>query len=133
MSAKLEPLGLLGVVRHLEAFADPERLTQFVAGRTVVLHTQVKLGQADQVAGYCGMVVAETALVDGERAAQVAFGFVILLAIQGEVAEIEQRGGGDGMRGTQVAAWLLRKPGVEPNRIRLFTRSGWAIARFWPI
>ena len=34
------------------------------------------------------------------------------------------------MRGSQLAAWLLRSPGVEPNSIRLFTFSGDFIARF---
>ena len=35
------------------------------------------------------------------------------------------------MRGSQLAAWLLRRPAVEPNNIRLFTFSGDFIARFW--
>ena len=34
------------------------------------------------------------------------------------------------MRGSQLAAWLFRSPGVEPNSIRLLTFSGDVIARF---
>jgi hypothetical protein len=36
-------------------------------------------------------------------------------------------------RGIQLAAWLFFRPGVEPNSIRLVTRSGIVMASCWPI
>ncbi|CFW38229.1 Uncharacterised protein [Bordetella pertussis] len=35
-------------------------------------------------------------------------------------------------RSSQVEAWLLRRPGAEPNSARVSMRCGCCMARCWP-